>query len=72
MTSFTPMSIEEGHARRKNSLVIGLVLFALAVLFYAVTIVRLQGNVAKRMSMPSLPNAQTSIVVSPSTTKNAK
>ena len=70
MTSFTPMTIEDSNSRRKNSLVIGLVLFALVALFYAVTIVKLQGNIAKRMSMKSMSSQQTGQVVT-STDKKA-
>ncbi len=58
MTSFTPMTLEEGRARRKNSIVIGLVLLVLVVSFYIVTIVKLQGNVAKRMGMGGTTGSQ--------------
>ena len=71
MTSFTPMTLEDSNSRRKNSLVIGLVLFALVALFYAVTIVKLQGNVAKRMSMKSTGSQQTGQVVSTTGNKAA-
>ncbi len=69
MTSFTPMSSEEGQARRKNSIVIGLVLFAMVALFYAVTIVRLQGNMAKREAMASQSGGKTSVAVPTSSSK---
>ncbi len=71
MTSFTPMSIQEGRARRKNSVVIGLVLLVLVASFYIVTIVKLQGNVAKRMSLGSASGEQAGQLVSPSKDKAA-
>ena len=39
---------EEIAARRKKSIAIAIVLFALMALFYVTTIVRLGGNVAER------------------------
>ncbi len=71
MTSFTPMTLQEGRARRKNSIVIGLVLLVLVASFYIVTIVKLQGNVAKRMSMESRGAVQSGKPVSTSTSKAA-
>ena len=70
MTSFTPMTRDEGVARRKNSVVIALVLFVMVVSFYVVTIVKLQGNVAKRMGMKSAGSAQTGQLVTTPTNKS--
>ena len=49
-TSSTPlMSEEEMKARNKNNVIIGMILIGIVVAFYAVTLVRLQDNVAKRL-----------------------
>lgn len=52
-SEFKPMTSAEGQSRRKLSITIGLILGFLVVSFYAVTIVRLKGNVAKRAQMQS-------------------
>lgn len=45
---FTPMTQEDSRARGKMSLTIGLILGALVLSFYAVTIARIKVNMAKR------------------------
>jgi hypothetical protein len=49
----TPLTRSEAGSRRKNSLAIAVILVFLVTLFYAVTIVRLKGNVANRAKMQS-------------------
>ena len=66
MTTLTPLSLEEGRARRKMSIAIGLVLAFLVVAFYAVTLVRLQDNVAKRIDSQGGANMSSGQTVTPS------
>jgi len=44
-------------SQRRRSIAIGLGLAALVVLFFAVTMVRLKGNVAKRMELDRASNS---------------
>ena len=55
------MIIEVTPAERRRSLAIAWGLAALVVLFFAVTMVRLQGNVAKRMELKSKETTQTTL-----------
>lgn len=73
--SITPMTRLEGQSRRKLSVTIGVILALLVMLFYAVTVVRLQGNVAKRLSMQSgasMPKQELVTPVRPTATSNTK
>ena len=63
---FAPLSIKEGLARRKNSIAIALVLVFLVILFYAVTLVQLQGNMAKRKEMKPAQEVTVEKTVAPS------
>ncbi len=49
-SNITPMTRQEGQSRRKLSITIGVILALMVSLFYAVTLVRLQGNMAERAS----------------------
>ena len=64
-----PMTSTEGQSRRKLSITIGLILGFLVVSFYAVTIVRLKGNVAKRAQMQSSGSYGSGQTVVPETVK---
>ncbi len=62
---FTPMTKEDSRSRGKLSLVIGLILGGLVLSFYAVTIVRIKDNLARRQQLeaqgikvpPAIPGA---------------
>lgn len=68
-SEFKPMTSAEGQSRRKLSITIGLILGFLVVSFYAVTIVRLKGNVAKRAQMQSSGSYSSGQTVAPATVK---
>ena len=57
MTSIDPMTPTELQSRRKMSITIGLILAFLVVAFYAVTLVRLQGNMVKRAELDAASSA---------------
>ena len=64
MTAIQPMTREQSKTRHKNSVAIGLALGLLVLMFYAVTIVRLQGNVAKRSAMSNAAAASVTTTAS--------
>ncbi|MCF6198174.1 MAG: hypothetical protein L3J67_02040 [Hyphomicrobiaceae bacterium] len=47
--SIPSLSEEEKKARNKMSIIIGLILSAVVVSFYVVTLIKLQGNVAQKL-----------------------
>jgi len=47
--SIPTLSEEEKKARNKMSIIIGLILLAVVVSFYVVTLIKLQGNVAQKI-----------------------
>ena len=67
----TPLTRSAARSRRKNSLAIALILIFLVSLFYAVTLVRLKGNVVNRAKMQTSGGLLKGKPVMPKTPKAA-